>query len=131
MKIQEAIKKETIHIAMGTLILSAVMVVIFILLGKFDEKVLFGTLLGGTFAVLNFFLLGITIQKATKIENEGRAKATMQFSYSMRMLATLGIGIIGFMVPVFNWVAAIFPLLFPRITIFIMNLAKSKRKEDL
>lgn len=131
MKIQEAVKKETIHIALGTGILCAVMMVIFVLLGKFDEKVLFGTLLGGIFAVLNFFLLGITIQKATKIENEGRAKAMIQFSYSVRMLVTLGIGVVGFAVPVFNWVAVICPLLFPRITIFFMNLAKSKRKEDL
>lgn len=131
MKIQEAVKKETIHIAFGTILLCAVMMVIFVLLGKFDEKVLFGTLLGGTFAVLNFFLLGITIQRATYIENHGRAKAMIQFSYSMRMLATMGIGLIGFMVPAFNWVAVLCPLLFPRITIFFMNLAKSKRKEDL
>lgn len=111
--------------------MTAAMVVIFILLGRFDEKVVFGALLGSIFAVLNFFLLGITIQKATKIENEGKAKSMIQFSYSLRMLATLGIGLIGFMVPVFNWVAVICPLLFPRITIFFMNLAKSKRKEDV
>ena len=89
-KIQEAVKKETIHIAVGTFSLSAIMVVIFVLLGKFNADVIYGALLGSTFAVLNFFLLGMTVQKVTKMENDAKAKSMMQFSYSMRMLATLG-----------------------------------------
>ena len=63
MKIQEATKRETLHIAAGTLAFSAVMNGVFALLGRWDLTVLWGTLLGGGFAVLNFFLLGLTVQK--------------------------------------------------------------------
>ena len=50
MKIQEATKRETLHIAAGTLAFSAVMNGVFALLGRWDLTVLWGTLLGGGFA---------------------------------------------------------------------------------
>ena len=46
MKIQEATKRETLHIAAGTLAFSAVMNGVFALLGRWDLTVLWGTLLG-------------------------------------------------------------------------------------
>ena len=75
MKIQEATKRETLHIAAGTLAFSAVMNGVFALLGRWDLTVLWGTLLGGGFAVLNFFLLGLTVQKMAGDPNEKKRQA--------------------------------------------------------
>ncbi|WP_069971783.1 ATP synthase subunit I [Ruthenibacterium lactatiformans] len=75
MKIQEATKRETLHIAAGTLAFSAVMNGVFALLGRWDLTVLWGTLLGGGFAVLNFFLLGLTVQKMAGDPNEKKASS--------------------------------------------------------
>ena len=49
------------------------------------------TLLGGGFAVLNFFLLGLTVQKMAGDPNEKKGKLVLQLSYSLRMLATLAV----------------------------------------
>lgn len=131
MKISAAIKKETMHIALGTLILSIIMimVLVFFLLKKFDLTVLWGTLLGAGFAVLNFFLLGLTIQKATTY-NEGKAKSYIQFSYSVRMLLHFAVLFMGVQLSCFNWVAVALPLLFPRITIALMHLFKLTGKGE-
>lgn len=121
MKLQEATKRETLHIAFGTLIFSVLMNGVFALLGKWDATVLWGTLLGGGFAVANFFLLALSVQKVAAEADEKRARAKMQMSYSMRMLATVVVGIVGVSVPCFSWVAVLIPLLFPRVTILAMQ----------
>lgn len=63
-KIDEAVLKETKFIAVSVLILSALMEAVFLIIGKWDITVLFGNLLGGGFAILNFFLMGLTVQNA-------------------------------------------------------------------
>ena len=55
-KIDRIVKKETGFIALVTLLFSAVMQVVFFLLDRWNATVLFGNLLGGSLAVLNFFL---------------------------------------------------------------------------
>ena len=116
MKIQEATKRETLHIAAGTLAFSAVMNGVFALLGRWDLTVLWGTLLGGGFAVLNFFLLGLTVQKMAGDPNEKKGKLVLQLSYSLRMLATLAVVVQGVKLACFSWV------LFPRLTILAMQI---------
>ena len=60
-KIQPAVKKETLRIAVGTLILSVLMIAVFLMTGFFDAGVLWGTLLGSGVTILNFFLLGLSV----------------------------------------------------------------------
>ena len=122
MKLQEATKREILHIAVGVLVFSCVMNGVFALLGQWDFTVLWGTLLGGGFAVLNFILLALSVQKLAAETDEKKGKAWMQMSYQMRMIATVVVGIIGVSVPCFHWVAVLIPLLFPRITILAMQL---------
>lgn len=122
MKLQEATKRETLHIAVGTLAFSVIMNGVFALLGKWDMTVLWGTLLGGGFAVANFFFLALSVQKLATETEEKKGKAWMQMSYNMRMLATVIVGIVGVSVPCFSWVAVLIPLLFPRVTILAMQL---------
>lgn len=122
MKIQQATKRETLHIALGTLLFSAVMNGVFALLGRWDLSVVWGTLLGGGWAILNFLLLGLTVQKMASDPNEKRGKLTMQLSYSLRMLFTLFIVVLAIKLPGVSWLAAAIPLLFPRLTILTMQL---------
>lgn len=122
MKLQQASRRESLHIAVGTLIFSAIMNGVFALLGRWDPTVLWGTLLGGGFAVLNFVLLALSVQKLAAETNEKKGRAWMQMSYQLRMAATVVVGIIGVCTPCFHWVAVLIPLLFPRITILAMQL---------
>lgn len=122
MKIQQATKRETLHIALGTLLFSAVMNGVFALLGRWDLSVVWGTLMGGGWAILNFLLLGLTVQRMASDPNEKRGKLTMQLSYSLRMLFTLFIVVLAIKLPGVSWPAVAIPLLFPRLTILCMQL---------
>jgi len=134
MKMQEATKRETLHIAIGTLAFSVVMNVVFALAGKWELPVLWGTLLGGGFAVLNFLWLGLSIQKLAAETDEKRARAKLQSSYTLRMLAMLAVGAIGVSLPCFSGIATVIPFLFPRLTIFAMQLLgfyKPEKRTDI
>lgn len=122
MKVQEATKRETFHIAVGTALFALVMNLVFACLKKWELSVLWGTLLGGGWAVGNFFLLGLTVQRMVADPDEKRGKMMLQLSYSLRMLFTIGVVVLAIKLPGVNWPAAVIALFFPRLTIFAMQL---------
>ena len=133
-KIDPTVKKETLYIALFVVILSMAMEAVFLIIGKWDLPVLFGNLLGGSFAVLNFFLMGLSLQSAIK-KDQKDAAATMKFSQTYRMLMLFAVAAVGVLVPVFNMVSTIVPLFFPRIAIALKplvdkNYNKKEESED-
>ena len=122
MRVQEATRRETGHIALGALAFSAVMELVFLAIGRWEPGVLWGNLRGGGFAVCNFFFLGMTVQAIAGETDEKRAKLKLQGSYSLRMLLTLGVIVLAVKLPFITWPAAVIPLLFPRLTILAMQL---------
>lgn len=133
MKPQEAVIKETKHIAIGTLILSAAMLAVFALAGRFEMMVLLGALYGCALAVGNFFLLGLTVQRVAESasgddpDQVKLAKLRMRRSYTLRLLAEAGLLILGISVFKLNWIACFCPLVFPRIIILVLNLKGTVR----
>ena len=125
MKIDPTVKQETGFIAAGTLILSVLMQAVFLLIGRWDYTVLTGNLLGCTAAVLNFFLMGLTIQSAIQL-GEQDARNKMKASQSLRTLMLLLAAIIGAALPCFDLFAVLIPLFFPRITIMVKGVACRK-----
>lgn len=119
MKPQKAVVRETLHIAAGCGILCAVMLVIFAVCGQLGLPVVLGALLGGGWAVLNFFLMGLGVQKAAA--DPARSKHIIQLSYSVRMLGLVLVLILGFTMPWLHWLAVLVPQLFPRVTIGAMQ----------
>ncbi len=115
-KVDKAVKAETIYIAVWVLILSALMQAVFLLIGRWDYTVLCGNLLGGGAAVLNFFLMGLGVQKAVT-QDEQTARSTIKLSQTGRLMMMLGFAVIGLVVPVFHPIAVLVPMLFPRIAI--------------
>ena len=128
MKPQEAVVRETKHIAIGTFALVAVMVLIYAVIGRFSWQVLAGGLFAGAVAVGNFFALGLTVQHAVdgiQGEDEEQAKnarAKVRMSYSARMLAVFGLAVVAIAVLKLDPLASLLPLLFPRITIAAMPI---------
>lgn len=120
MKISPAILKETGHVAIGVLIGDLIMLAVFFFLKKLDLTVILGTLLGTLAAVGNFFVMGLTVQKA--LDDAERTKFIVQRSYTLRMLALVAVMILGFAAPCFHVVAVVLPLLMPGATIHIMRL---------
>ena len=156
MKIQPAVRTETVRIAMGTAFFSLVMLLVFALLDRLDVTVVLGTLWGAGAAILNFFLMALSVQRAAEsmngvtlppepLDENGdpdpdappqppapevqRAKHRMQLSYTGRMLLLVAVAIVALTAPCFHPVAAALALLFPRLVIFIQGFVKPKNKE--
>ncbi len=151
MKIDSSVKRETLRVAGGICVLSGLMLFVFIVLGKLDMTVIFGTLLGTFNAILNFFLLAISVQKAAdsmqgvvlppeEDEENGnekpekqeapevtQAKTKLRFSYTGRMLLTGGLAVLGVLCPVFHSLAAVLPVLFIRPVISLLRILDAKK----
>lgn len=123
----DAIKKELLNMAIGIIILTILMLVAFSLLGYLDIAVIYGALLGSGFAFLNFTLLGLSVQIAAD-SKPNKAQGALGLSYAVRFLLTGIVVYIGIKLPVFNYVAVVIPLVFPRIVILGIHLIRRGKK---
>ena len=120
-RIDPTVLKETKYIALWVLIFSALMQAVFLVLRAWDYTALLGNLLGGGVAVLNFLLMGITVQNALQKE-EKDAQSAAKVSQLYRNLMLLVVALIGVLLPVFNTWAVLISLFFPRIAIAMRPL---------
>ena len=157
MKLQPAVMAETRKIALGTGILTVLMLAVFLVTRQFDYTVLLGAALGYAAAVGNFFLMALTVQKVTESmpvlpprqeEENGQADGEteeqpeapmsdearqagrkMQLSYMLRLLLMGGVAALGVALPAFHPVATLLPMLFPRLVIALMGAMQKEQKE--
>lgn len=123
MKIDRTVIKETRYIALFVILLSALMEGVFLIAGYFDYTVALGNLLGGGIAVLNFFLMGLSVQKALGKE-EKEAKTVLRASMLYRNMMLIAIAALGALLPCFNVFSVLIPLFFPRIAIAFRPIFK-------
>ena len=90
----------------------------------FDYTTILAGIIGGGVAVLNFFLMGISVQNIAATEDQDLAKKKMKTSYSQRMALQLIWVVIAIAAPCFYFVAGILPLLFPSLGIKLMAVIK-------
>jgi len=128
-KIDKVVLKETKYIALWVIIFSLIMEAVFLIINKWDYTVLLGNLLSATVGVLNFFLMGLGVQKAV-IQEEKEAKQTMKVSNLMRTFLLFVAAVIGVTVSVFNNWAVIIPLFFPRVAILLRPLFDKRKDEN-
>ena len=121
MKIDSTVKRETRYIALLVIALSILMELVFIVIGQWSYKVLLGNILGAGVAVLNFFLMGLTVQNAILLE-EKEARDKMKLSMTLRAFLLMLTAVLGVVVPVFNAPATIIPLFFVRIAVALRPL---------
>ena len=124
--IDAVVWKETKYVALWVLIFSSLLQAGFLVAGRWEPSVLLGNLWSAAAVILNFFFLGLSVQKALEKEAED-AKKYMKLSQSYRFLFLAVAVILGILCPVFhNW-AVLPPLLFPRIAIALRPLGKGDR----
>ena len=127
MKIDKTVLKETGYIAAWVLILSGLMQAVFLVIGKWDYTVLLGNLLIAAALILNFLLMGITVQNAVqKDEKDARAAMKVSQTYRMRMMSVVvarGAGL-----RVFNTWAVVIPVIFPRLAVAVRPLFEKNKK---
>lgn len=131
--VQPAVKKETKRIIKITIVGLILMWILFAVLHfampdkvPLDYTVFLGGIGGGAVAVLNFFLMGLAVQKAASVSDEGTARMKLKASYSQRFLMQILWVILAIVAPCFHFVAGIAPLLFPGTGIKIMGIFHNK-----
>ncbi len=124
-KIDETVLKETKYIAFWVLVFSVLMQAVFLIIGEWNYTVLLGNLLSAFFTVINFLLMGITVQKAV-MKEEKDAKTLMKVSQLYRSLMILVVTVIGVALPYFHTVAVIVPVFFVRVAVAIRPLFDKK-----
>ena len=131
--VQPAVTKETKRIIKITIVGLILMWILFAVLHfampdkvPLDYTVFLGGIGGGAVAVLNFFLMGLAVQKAASASDEGTARMKLKASYSQRFLMQILWVILAIVAPCFHFVAGIAPLLFPGTGIKIMGIFHNK-----
>ncbi len=129
MRIDPAVKKETLYILGTSILFSVVMELVFWLTGHMDYTVPLGNLLGVGISVLNFFLMGLTIQKSIGLD-EKAASDKLKLSQMLRMLMVVALAAVGVGLPCFHALAVVIPLFFPRIAIALRPLVDKSMREQ-
>lgn len=118
--IQPAVRKETkrvlIYTVLGVILMWIVFGVLHLAIPEkvpFDYTVILGGICGGAVAVLNFFFMGLTVQKVASSTDEDAARMKMKASYSQRMMFQTVWIIAAIVAPCFQFAAGMIPLLFP------------------
>lgn len=132
-KLDPAVKQETTYIACWVTVFSVLMQAVYLIIGSWELRVLLANVIIGAAMVLNFFLLGITVQNAVGKE-EKDARNTIRASQIYRKLgltlvfviAYLALGI-GTDIPLV--IALSLPIAFPRIAIAFRPLFDKHDKE--
>ncbi len=127
-RIDKVVWQETLFVGAWTLILSLVMQAIFLII-SWDYTVLLGNLLGAFAGIFNFFLLGLTIQRATKSGDVKYAKNLMKLSRAGRMILLLAAGVLGAVLSCFNIWAVLISLFFPRIAFLVRPLFYTREQK--
>ncbi len=121
-----AVKKETGYIAAWVLLLSAILEGVFLVIGRWDWKVLLGNAGGAAAAIGSFFLLAVTVSRAVSSGKPEEAAKRVKASAGLRLLGmgavcALLIGVAGT-----NVYATLIPLLFPRIGLLFRPMIDKK-----
>ncbi len=132
--VQPAVKKETKNVAVYTVTGIIIMWIGFFVLHlilpekiPFNYTVFLAGIGGGAVAVLNFFLMGLTVQKVAATTDEAAARMKMKASYSQRMLIQMLWVIVAIVAPCFQFAAGIIPLLFPGTGIKIAGIINTRK----
>ena len=131
MKFDPSVKREIGYVTLGTLLLTAAEIGVFLSIGKYTADVLYGAILSAGAGILNFFLLAVTVTRVLSYppEEEAAAKGLLKLSRTARMfflLAALAVGAI-----LFNWVSTLITIFFPRIIIGVRAVAVKREAPAL
>lgn len=139
MKPDNAVRRTTARVAIGIFALVAVMLAVYAVIGKFSARVLLGGLYTGLLTVINFFVMGLTVQGVTDRAAERERteqeladltiemKNRMKLSYNLRMIALFALLVLGIAVFKFDPLATILPVVFPTIVIRGLQIMEARR----
>lgn len=122
---------ETLVVAVGTIICTALMVGAYALLGFLDRSVVLGAVVGSLLSIGNFFIMAVTASLAADKAQEQsvtEGKKMVQLSYIVRLLALFGILFVCVKSGLCDPLASVIPIVFVRPVITVYEFFR--KKED-
>ncbi len=116
--------KETIKLFKGIVVLDILLITILFILGKLDVPMLQGILIGSVYALLNFRLLAVSINRAVLMP-PGKAQIFAGVSYFGRFALSAVIILAAIKADYINALGVIIPMFFPKV-IIISSAIKRK-----
>ena len=129
MESRKIVYRETGIVAIGVTVCTAVMMLVYALLGRFELSVLWGGLMGAVLSIGNFFLMALgTSLAADKAENQDVKGGSLlvRNSYMLRLLGLFVVLIVCAKTEVFNLIALVLPLVFVRPTLTVVEFFRKK-----
>lgn len=129
MESRKIVYRETGIVAIGVAACTAVMMLVYALLGRFELSVLWGGLTGAVLSIGNFFLMALgTSLAADKAENQDVKGGSLlvRNSYMLRLLCLFVVLILCAKTEVFNLIALVLPLVFVRPTLTVVEFFRKK-----
>ena len=120
--------KETVLVTVGVLLLSALMVGVFAVLGKFSLNVVISALTGSMVIILNYFFLAVTVSLASDKAAQGKAdeaKKMLRLSPVVRLFVMAVALFVGIKVGG-NVIALVLPLVFLRPVLMLGEFFRKK-----
>jgi uncharacterized membrane protein len=131
MRLSNTLKKETLIVAGGTLLCGLVLQGVFYLLSCWDRTVLFGNLYAWILSCLNFLWMGLSVRRASAIEEPKQASRSIKRNQYFRWTVVFLLVVCGaFLRRYFHIVALLVPLLFPQIVLIGRGLILKKPNDD-
>lgn len=122
---------ETLKIALGMLICLGLMIGVYLLIDKYNTKVLLGGIVGSLIAIGNFFFMAIGLSNLADDATEGKVRIRTQGSFMVRTFVMLALLFVAIKFGKCDAVATALPLLFVRPIITVEQfILRSKGKEN-
>ncbi len=130
----QAVFRQFLQIALGEAVCVALMLGVYGLAGFFTSRVLIGALVGFVLAMLNFFVMSITVSRAAdraaQTGDASKASVSIQGGTAARMLVLALIYILILKNDICDPLAAILPLLFVRLSIVLVEFFTGMVKKN-
>lgn len=114
--------RQFLRVSLGVLCLTAVMLGVYAIIGRFTLRVLIGAAFGAFMSCANFLALTITVSRASDRAQGGdpaKAKMAVQGSSVLRLLVLAAVYIVVLKAKFCDPIAAILPLVFVQISISV------------
>ena len=121
--------KETLKIALGEIVVLAILFLVFLAAGHFDRSVVFGGLLGAGANLLYFFIICIGVNCAMHEDDKKRQKLSLSISYYLRFLVLGVLVAVGLKLDCFNDIAVVIPVLMTRPILTVAEIIGKGVKE--
>jgi uncharacterized protein YacL len=140
MKVDKTVVKETAYVIIGTVVLDILMLVVYSLIESLRPDMIYGAVFGSVAAILNFFFMAYTLQRAVEMNGEDvgsseedknkeekaeKVKLKVKASYTVRTMVYLLSLVAALITGWFDVYTLLIPSLFPtivaRIRMFYLN----------